>query len=535
MRGVDFVFAVGADGQHVPHVALGGEVLEQAEAGRIDPLHVVEEQEQRMFGGRAHADEFAENRLEPVARFGGAQADHRRLRADHPFQFGDQVDQHLAVASDRVEDGAAPIGDLGFALGQDLPDHVAERLRQRGERNVALVLVVLAGDEQRAARHDFLHQFVHQHRFANAGITRHHHHLRIAALHDALEGGGQHRALAFAAVQLFRNQQARRDVVVGQRERIDAAVALPHVAAAQQVGFQPGRGLVALFRVLGQQLHDDHRQMHRDRVDACARGLGLARDVAVNPFQRFARDERQRAGQHAVEHDAERIQVAARIDRAVHAAGLFRRHVGEGAGDDIDAGRGLVFAQVARSVAEAGQVRARGLVVDQDIARLDVLVDYAAFMHLPHGRRDQDGAIEKMRHRHRPPEHGFQRRAAGIGQHQLRLAAFARQGDRQCGPGAVEAGAQGVLVRQPAEYGGRRMVGNGGSDQDRIARDRIDAAAQGDFAVLEQQVACGCRLNSWPGHPRRSFFLWIAGGAAAACARMGASCWFVKTIIRQSS
>ena len=39
-----------------------------------------------------------------------------------------------------------------------------------------------------------------------------------------------------------------------------------------------------------------------------------ARDVAMNPFHRIGRRERQRSRQHLIEGNAERIEVAARID-----------------------------------------------------------------------------------------------------------------------------------------------------------------------------------------------------------------------------
>ncbi len=48
--------------------------------------------------------------------------------------------------------------------------------------------------------------------------------------------------------------------------------------------------------------------------------------------------ERQRAAEHLVEQDAERENIGAVIDRA--AARLLRRHVGDGAEDDIGIGSG---------------------------------------------------------------------------------------------------------------------------------------------------------------------------------------------------
>ena len=61
----------------------------------------------------------------------------------------------------------------------------------------------------------------------------------------------------------------------------------------------------------------------------------LSRDVAVDPFHRVGGAERQTTGEHPVERDAERIEVAAGIDRAIHPSGLFGRHIGERAGDRL--------------------------------------------------------------------------------------------------------------------------------------------------------------------------------------------------------
>ena len=47
------------------------------------------------------------------------------------------------------------------------------------------------------------------------------------------------------------------------------------------------------------------------------------RDVAVHPFHRIGRREGEAAGQHLVQRDAQGVEVAAGIDRPVHAPGLF--------------------------------------------------------------------------------------------------------------------------------------------------------------------------------------------------------------------
>lgn len=64
--GVDLVVAVGADEQQVTDVRIGDDQLEQAERGRIGPLQVVEEDDQRVLFLAEHVAEVAEHLVEAV-------------------------------------------------------------------------------------------------------------------------------------------------------------------------------------------------------------------------------------------------------------------------------------------------------------------------------------------------------------------------------------------------------------------------------------------------------------------------------------
>ena len=96
-----------------------------------------------------------------------------------------------------------------------------------------------------------------------------------------------------------------------------------------------GGGLVTLLGGLGEQLHDEPGNLRRDALQPLMRRHRRSGDVAMDPFHRVIRAERQRARQHLIEGDAEGIEVAAGIDRAVHPPGLFRRHIGQRAGDEL--------------------------------------------------------------------------------------------------------------------------------------------------------------------------------------------------------
>ena len=170
---------------------------------------------------------------------------------------------------------------------------------------------------------------------------------------DAVEGGEQGLDLALSPVQLLGDQQPVRRVVLAEREVVDAASSLPFGKAAPQIALDAGRGLVALLGGLGEQLHDDRRDRRRDTLQPLAGRHRLPGDVAVHPLHRIGRGEGQTAGEHLVKRDAERVEIAAGIDRAVHPPGLFGRHVGERSGDDLGRLGRLALARQARGDAEA--------------------------------------------------------------------------------------------------------------------------------------------------------------------------------------
>src|SRR3989442_9956405 len=94
----------------------------------------------------------------------------------------------------------------------------------------------------------------------------------------------------------------------------------------------------------------------------------------MDPRHGLGGGEREGSREHLVERDAVGVQIAARIDRAVHPAGLFRRHVGERAGHDVRRrGRRTLAWQAGRD-AKAGQPRLARCGMREDMGRLDVLV-----------------------------------------------------------------------------------------------------------------------------------------------------------------
>ncbi len=154
-------------------------------------------------------------------------------------------------------------------------------------------------------------QFIDHRRFADTRVAGDQHQFRHATADNAIESADQRVDLTLPPVELFGNQQPVGRVVFAQRENIDAALALPVCEAVLQIMLDASSRLVSLLGRLGKQLHDDVGERGRHGVHACARRHRLSGDVTVHPLHWVGGLERQRAGQHLVERDAESIEVAA--------------------------------------------------------------------------------------------------------------------------------------------------------------------------------------------------------------------------------
>ena len=227
----------------------------------------------------------------------------------------------------------------------------------------------------------------------------------------------------------------------------------------------------------------------------------LSGDMAVDPLHGIGRGERQCAREHLVERDAERVEVAAGIDRAVHPPGLFGRHIGERAGDDLGRLGRLPLARQTRGDAEAGEPDLSARAVHQDIGRLDVLVDEPGLVDLAQGDRDADGEVQEASHLHRRAEQPLERLAALILQHQHGPAAVADELQRPRRPGSVQLVLQSIFVGQAIEGGRCRMLRGGQHGQHGVpAAIGIQAppTAEDAVAVLPQDLEVVVSLCAEP-------------------------------------
>ena len=121
----------------------------------------------------------------------------------------------------------------------------------------------------------------------------------------------------------------------------------------------------------------------------------LTRDVAVDPLQRVGGGKREHARKHLVQSNAQRVEIAAGIHRAIHAPGLFRGHVGKCAGNDFRRSRRLALARHLGRDAKTGEPYLAGVAAwlqrDEHVLGLDVFVDQTALMGVPERRRQVNG------------------------------------------------------------------------------------------------------------------------------------------------
>jgi hypothetical protein len=102
-----------------------------------------------------------------------------------------------------------------------------------------------------------------------------------------------------------------------------------------------------------------------------------------------------RARQHFMESDAQRIIIGAAIYSPIHPARLFRRHVRQRAFQQTGIDRLLFLPLQYGGQAEINEPEFSAGAVQQEVARIDILVDDAAAMDVADDGRPLDGEIQK--------------------------------------------------------------------------------------------------------------------------------------------
>src|SRR6516165_6276447 len=237
MRWSDFVVAVGTDKEKIAEIGPAQQVFQQVERRRVEPLQVIKEQRQGMFRPREGADELPKHQLEAPLCILWRKLKHRQRLTDDELHFRNEIHNQPCVRSQRLPQRVAPLREVRFAFAEQRPDQVLKRLCQRRVRNVAFVLIELAGSEKAARRDQHRLQLVDDRGLADAGIARDQDQFRGATLDDAIEGGEQGLGLALPSVEFLGDQQPVGRVAFAEWKVVNPVQRLPFGLAAAQVAF----------------------------------------------------------------------------------------------------------------------------------------------------------------------------------------------------------------------------------------------------------------------------------------------------------
>ena len=174
------------------------------------------------------------------------------------------------------------------------------------------------------------------------------------------------------------------------------------------------------------------------------------------------------AGQHLVERGAEGVEIGAVVDGPVHAPGLLGGEVGQRPLETLGAGRFAVDAGEPGGDAEVGDLHRRQGEVDDDVRRVEVLVDHVGVVDLAQGAGQGDGQAEEGLGGHASrADHRAQRHAAEVLEDQP--DAVLEPFDPQGADDAVERQAldDAVLVGEPGDLLRRRVLALEELDDDR--------------------------------------------------------------------
>src|SRR5215470_7992704 len=221
-------------------------MFQQVERRRVEPLQVVEEERERVFGPGEHVDKLPKHQLEAPLRVLWRKLRDWRWLSDEELHFRNEIHDQPCVGLQRLPQRVTPRRKVRFAFAEQRPDQALKSQCERCIRNVAFVLIELAGSEKAARRYQHRLQLVDDRGLADAGISRHQDQFRTGAFYDAIKGGKQGPDLALPPVKFLGDQQPVGRVAFGEWKVVNPALRPPFDLAAAKVAFETSSSLIAV-------------------------------------------------------------------------------------------------------------------------------------------------------------------------------------------------------------------------------------------------------------------------------------------------
>ena len=170
MRHIHVTFAVRADEQQAVDRLLAQCEVEQTERRAARPLQIVDEHDERAFGGGDRPQQLHGVPLRPYLC--GQRIPGIRRHSEQRGELGHDRGREPGVGAERLQDPPAKLRQLVLRLRQQQPAQGAEHLIDPVELEVAPVLVELARHEPAVAARDGRPQLVDERRLADARARR---------------------------------------------------------------------------------------------------------------------------------------------------------------------------------------------------------------------------------------------------------------------------------------------------------------------------------------------------------------------------
>ena len=223
-------------------------------------------------------------------------------------------------------------------------------------------------------------------------------------------------------------------------------MALPCGTTILEVGLDARGGLVAVLGGLREELHNDLGDRDGNALRPFRRRRRFSSDMAVDPFQWIGRAERQLAGEHLIEHDAERKRSLRELNQAIYPSGLFRRHIGERAFEKLRGGGRLALSREARTNAKSCQPGLTGRYIDKNMRWLDVLVNESLRVIGQARPPRRDRQPQKFSNLHGRADEAVKWLAPRVLEHQYCLSGLTHEMERSSRPCIVQLLLQSIFV-----------------------------------------------------------------------------------------